>query len=200
MGVIIVLVGLLLVVAVQVRSTLRNVNVRTAALGEKIADLQTKFSNNISENIIFLKVMILNPKVDPDLARDIAVSLYKYGKIYDRDPDLMLALIRIESNFNPMAISSVGAEGLCQIMPFWYNIFKEPKGSFFDTEKNIRYSHQILAFYENQYDSLEYALTAYNRGGYKVEAALLKGRDPKNGYASKIMKEYDKLKRMSVSE
>jgi hypothetical protein len=42
------------------------------------------------------------------------------------------------------------------------------------------------------------ALTAYNRGPGPVDAALIKGRSPMNGYAPKVMATYERLKRLNV--
>jgi len=164
----------------------------------ELATTRISINNNVSENIIFLKTMVLNPKIKLELARDIAKSIYRWGRVYDRDPDLMLALIKIESNFDQHAKSYMGAQGLTQIMPFWYEIFKEPNGKFLEVDSSIRYSHQILALYEKQYGTLEMALIAYNRGNHKIETDLLRGKNPRNDYADKIIKMYNHLKQLNI--
>lgn len=164
----------------------------------KLMETRSSINNSVSENIIFLKIFILNNKVDVKLAQQISRSVYKWARVYDRDPDLMLSLIKIESNFNQDAVSSANAEGLTQIMPFWYEIFKEPQGTFKQVDESIEYGHRILALYEKQYSDIGMALTAYNRGQYQIETALIKGTDPANGYASKILEVYNKLKSMNV--
>jgi soluble lytic murein transglycosylase-like protein len=164
----------------------------------KLAETRISINNNVSEQVIFLKIMVLNDQTNVELAREIAKSVYKWARVYDRDPDLMLALIKIESNFNPKAISSAGAEGLTQIMPFWYEIFKEPPGTFKNINKSIEYGHRILALYESQYGNVEMALIAYNRGHHRIENDLTKGKNPSNGYASKVLKVYNKMKELNI--
>lgn len=170
----------------------------TAKFESELTETRSYIHSNTSENVIFLKVLILNKKTDPKLAREIAKSIYKWSRVYDRDPDMMISLISVESNFNSKAVSKVGAEGLTQIMPFWYEIFKEPEGTFFQVDKSIEYSHKILALYEKQYGDIGMALTAYNRGHHRIETDLIRGNDPTNGYASKILDTYKKLKAMNV--
>jgi len=160
---------------------------------------RTSVNNNVSENIIFLKILTQRNDVDIELAREIARSIYKWSRVYDRDPDLMIALIKVESNFDPKQVSPMGAEGLTQIMPFWYDIFKIPKGSFFQVDISIEHGFRILALYEHHYQSIELALAAYNRGHYRIESDLSTGKDPTtNGYASKVLDIYNRLKTMNI--
>jgi hypothetical protein len=53
-----------------------------------------------------------------------------------------------------------------------------------------------LESYEQLYGNLEIALTVYNRGPTPVDWALIKGKDPDNGYAPKIMETYERLKEL----
>lgn len=168
------------------------------SLKTNLVEFRSSINNNISENIIFLKILTQRNDADIELTREIAKSIYKWSRIYDKDPDLMIALIKIESNFDPKQISSATAEGLTQIMPFWYDIFKIPKGSFLEIDTSIEYGFRILALYEHHYQSIELALTAYNRGHYRIESDLTAGKDPANGYASKILNIYNELKIMNI--
>lgn len=164
----------------------------------RLHETRISINNNVNEQIILLKIMVLNDNVDMELARNISKSVYRWSRAYGQDPDLMLALIKIESNFDPNALSAAGAEGLTQIMPFWYEIFKEPAGTFKDVNKSIEYGYRILTLYEGQYGAIDMALTAYNRGHYRIEADLINGKDPANGYAKKVLDLYNKLKSMNI--
>lgn len=66
---------------------------------------------------------------------------------FNLDPDLVLALIEIESRFKTQAISSVGAMGLMQVMPFWKRVIGHESDSLFELRTNIRYGCLILRHY-----------------------------------------------------
>lgn len=63
------------------------------------------------------------------------------------DPDLVLAVMQIESAFDRYAISRVGAQGLMQVMPFWRLEIGRPQDNLTDMNTNVRYGTTILAHY-----------------------------------------------------
>jgi soluble lytic murein transglycosylase-like protein len=78
-------------------------------------------------------------------------------------PELVLAVIEVESNFDAFAISSVGARGLMQVMPFWLNEIGRPGDSLFRVQTNLRYGCTILKFYlRKEKGNLRAALARYN--------------------------------------
>jgi len=165
----------------------------------KLDSLNAAMDTHIDEDVIFLKIMILNPRLDTSLAREIAASVGAYGKYYRRDTNLILAMIHAESNFDPNAVSSAGAEGLMQVMPQW----KEQlgiSGDLKDISVSLTYGLQILAFYDSMYKDLPTVLTAYNRGPGMVDYDLMKERDPVNDYARKVMDTYRSLQALTVGE
>lgn len=155
--------------------------------------LRTDVITTTTENSLFLKIMLLKPGIDKGLARDIAHSVAIRAREHHRDPDLVLAIIDVESNFNPNAVSHMGAVGLMQIMPMWKQAFGiELDLRHIDT--SINYGLKILGSYEQTFGSLELALTAYNRGPMGVSNDLGRGRVPFNGYAENIMRTYARIK------
>lgn len=79
------------------------------------------------------------------------------------DPGLVLALIQVESNFDQYAISSAGARGIMQIMPFWTREIGREDDNLLDLDTNLRYGCTILAHYlEVEDGSLIRALARYN--------------------------------------
>jgi soluble lytic murein transglycosylase-like protein len=91
----------------------------------------------------------------------------------------------------------MGAIGLMQVMPQWEKVLGI-QGSLKDPEISIKYGLQVLGFYMEMYKDLEMALTAYNRGPGPVDMALMRGRDPKNQYAPRVLKVYERLKKLSL--
>lgn len=78
-------------------------------------------------------------------------------------PELVLAVIEVESNFNPFAISSAGARGLMQVMPFWLKEIGQPGDSLFHMSTNLRYGCTILRYYlDKEQGNLFHALARYN--------------------------------------
>ncbi|HEB56003.1 MAG TPA: lytic transglycosylase domain-containing protein [Gammaproteobacteria bacterium] len=78
-------------------------------------------------------------------------------------PELVLAVIDVESNFNRYAISRTGAMGLMQIMPFWLDEIGKPGDNLFDLKTNLRLGCTILRYYmDKEKDDLTRALARYN--------------------------------------
>lgn len=79
------------------------------------------------------------------------------------DPELVLAVIEVESNFNRYAISSVGARGMMQIMPFWLDEIGQEDDNLFDIQTNLRFGTTILRHYlDKENGDLTRALARYN--------------------------------------
>ncbi len=78
-------------------------------------------------------------------------------------PELVLALIHAESHFDRFAISSVGAQGMMQVMPFWKAELGRPQDNLTDNATNLRYGCTILSFYlRKENGDLARALARYN--------------------------------------
>ncbi len=96
------------------------------------------------------------------------------------DPELVLALIEVESNFDRFAVSSADARGLMQVMPFWTRELGRPDDNLFEVRTNLRYGCTILRHYlDREAQRLHPALERYNgslgQGGWypnRVWAAL----------------------------
>lgn len=78
-------------------------------------------------------------------------------------PELVLAVIEVESNFDPWAISVAGAQGLMQVMPFWLKELGRPQDSLHHIETNLRFGCTILRHYlDMEHGDLKRALARYN--------------------------------------
>ena len=90
----------------------------------------------------------LRNKIPDDRKRRELLRMIHYEATrYQLDPDLVLALIEVESGFNRFALSHVGASGLMQVMPFWKELIGSEKDSLFDVQTNLRYGCIILRHY-----------------------------------------------------
>ena len=78
-------------------------------------------------------------------------------------PELVLAVIEVESSFDRFAISSAGAQGLMQVMPFWKDEIGRPDDNLTVNVTNLDYGCRILQFYlQREGGALHEALAAYN--------------------------------------
>jgi soluble lytic murein transglycosylase-like protein len=79
------------------------------------------------------------------------------------DPQLVLAVIQVESNFRKYAVSRSGARGFMQVMPFWVGLIGRPGDNLFSLRNNLRYGCVILKYYlDAEKGNLHRALSRYN--------------------------------------
>ncbi len=79
------------------------------------------------------------------------------------DPEIVLAVIQVESNFDRFAISRAGARGLMQVMPFWLEEIGRPGDNLFHIGTNLRLGCTILRYYlDMEQGHMARALARYN--------------------------------------
>jgi soluble lytic murein transglycosylase-like protein len=79
------------------------------------------------------------------------------------DPQLVLAVIQVESNFRKYAVSTAGARGYMQVMPFWVDLIGTKDHNLFHLRTNLRYGCLILRHYlDMERGNLTRALGRYN--------------------------------------
>jgi len=94
-----------------------------------------------------------------DLLRSVHYEATRAGL----DPQLVLGLMQVESGFRKYAVSSAGARGYMQVMPFWLKLIGRPEDSLFDLRTNLRYGCTILRHYlDIEKGDLYRALGRYN--------------------------------------
>jgi hypothetical protein len=103
--------------------------------------------------------------------RDFLISVQYEATRAGLDPQLVLGLIQHESNFRKYAVSSAGARGFMQVMPFWVRQIGNSGHDLFTLRTNLRYGCTILRYYlEIEQGDLYRALGRYNgslgRGEY----------------------------------
>lgn len=139
------------------------------------------FSNRFAAEVWLLDMSTRLTGLMPDLGRRLALlkTVHAEATRAGLDPQVVLALIQVESAFKRFAVSSAGALGLMQVMPFWIEEIGRPDDNLFDMRTNLRYGCTILAHYLQIEDgNLIRALARYNGslGQYwypaRVERAL----------------------------
>jgi hypothetical protein len=109
------------------------------------------------------------------------------------DPELAFRLVKLESDFNPRATSSVGAVGLTQMMLPTARYYERSitREQLYEPQTNLRIGFRYLRSLIDQYHgNAKLALLVYNRGEVAVNNALHAGLDPSNGYDRIITKGY----------
>ncbi len=100
---------------------------------------------------------------DPEERIKILTLVHLEASRVELPPELILAVIEVESNFDSYAISVAGAIGLMQIMPFWLKEIGRPDDNLLHIDTNLRYGCTILRFYYDKEDGdLRRALGRYN--------------------------------------
>ena len=118
-------------------------------------------------------------------------AAYKVGKDTSVDPLLILAVICVESRFNPVAESEFGAKGLMQIIPKFHKEKLVAHGgddALLDPEVNILVGAQVLREYIRRFGGTESALQAYV-GAYE---------EPTSMYAKQVLSERSRIEQIAV--
>ena len=103
---------------------------------------------------------------DPEQRMDLLRRIHRAATQADLQPEIVLALIEVESHFNRFAISRVGAQGMMQVMPFWKKEIGRPEDNLTDIDTNLLYGCTILKHYLKRSNGrLIEALARYN-GSY----------------------------------
>lgn len=128
-------------------------------------------------------------KVSQDLTLEFVQIAHAEAARVNMDPLLVMAVIAVESRYNPIAESSVGAKGLMQIIPKFHGDKLAEFGgekSVFDPESNIRVGTRILREYMSRTGNVGIALQMY--------AGALS--DENDTYTTKVLGEKQRLQRV----
>ena len=94
---------------------------------------------------------------------EFLVTVHYEAKRAGLDPQLVLGLIQVESNFRKYAVSTAGARGYMQVMPFWIKVIGDQEHNLFHLRINLRYGCVILRHYlDIEKGDLYRALGRYN--------------------------------------
>jgi soluble lytic murein transglycosylase-like protein len=123
------------------------------------------FANQL-EGQLWLKEMsrrLQKRMPDESMREDFLRTVFYEATRAGLDPQLVLGLIQVESGFKKYAVSSVGARGFMQVMPFWVRSIGTPDQNLFHLRLNLRYGCTILRHYlDIEGGDLYRALGRYN--------------------------------------
>lgn len=163
-------------------------------VGESSVLLDNIVSSDVVNNGVVSKIEPTNKDESINIRIKNAVS--KASKEYGIDADLIMAIIKVESDFNPNCTSKAGAKGLMQLMPV--NVKDYGVKDVFNIEENIDAGTRQLKDYIDMFDgSVEMGLMAYNAGqgtmkkrGVKSPDDLYKMPKETRDYVPKVLKLY----------
>ncbi|MDH4451316.1 MAG: lytic transglycosylase domain-containing protein [Rhodoferax sp.] len=130
--------------------------------------------------------------VAPEPLSALVVEAYDTGRRHQLDPTLILAVMAVESGFNPFAQSHVGAQGLMQVMTTVHSDKYEGFGgklAAFDPISNLRVGAKVLQDCIKKAGSVESGLKFY------VGAANL---EDDGGYSAKVLAEHGRLQAVAM--
>lgn len=154
----------------------------------------------ISKTVQYLKGKKI--RTTDEKLKTIANSVYEESQKYAIDYRLILAVMKVESNFKNEAVSSKGARGLLQIKPSLAKYIAKDTGmqvegvtslSLHEPEKNIKIGVNYLSKLIDMFENITSALHAYNVGPSKVKKIGALNTAPSTGFTKKVMNEYQQI-------
>jgi soluble lytic murein transglycosylase-like protein len=127
------------------------------------------------------------------ITTELSTAIYDAAVAERLDPALAYPLVRLESRFNPKALSPVGAVGLTQLMVATARGYVPgvTREDLYDRDLNLTIGFRHLRGLIQAYrGNVQLALLVYNRGGVAVELDRELGLDPSNGYDRIVLKDY----------
>jgi soluble lytic murein transglycosylase-like protein len=132
------------------------------------------------------------------LARALVEASHEHGL----PPALVLAVIEVESRFDPFAVSHKGALGLMQVLPSTGAPIARRLGipwrgpqTLFDPHANLRIGVAYLRELIDRYANVRAALAAYNWGPGEIDARLRQGGVLPARYAERVLHAYSSRRR-----
>lgn len=147
-------------------------------------------------------------------------TVIKYAREYGVDPDIVWAVIKTESDFEPDATSNVGARGLMQMMEDTFRWIQTKMGDtettfdeMYNPEDNIRFGTYLISYLYQEFGRYDTAIAAYHAGRTATAKWLKDANYSSDGisldaipsgdtshYVGKVMKCYDKYQKIYQSK
>ncbi len=141
----------------------------------------------------------VNMELEDEKLRIISEMVYDESLRYNLDYRLVLALMKIESNFRYKAVSKKGARGLLQIKPSLARYVADGVGvtwqddtTLDEPDTNIKIGVHVFSKLINDFKSIQMALHAYHVGPTRFREILFEEKKPQKHYVNLVLDEYDK--------
>lgn len=174
--------------------------------GHDDSSYETNYTQKITTNDISKYIMRYSTYISVDEAKNLAHLIRKDCRKYNLNPYLILAIIKVESGFNPTAVSAQGAIGLMQMMPETAIHIASQKGILLYDNSDLTdplINVELGMFYLNKllirYSDVESALFAYNYGPGKFEIMTGNAKSVP-AYVNKVIKFRDYLQSRSLTK
>lgn len=159
----------------------------------------------ISAELEIFQYILRYSRLKHNAAFEIATTIMEESEKHGVDPYLVLAVIKVESNFRPNAVSSRGAVGLMQIMPTtaryvadMYQYSYNGRNSLFNPVLNVKLGIAYLSHLEEDTGIIEHALWAYNYGPARYRAIHNRNSGFMPQYVEQVMSFRNYLESQSV--
>ncbi len=160
-----VLSCLIFCLAVQINSLQASTDPELRRLLQQAIEADSGFEDKFDAQVWLLDMSQRLEKFVPDATTRIELlkTIHYEARRVGLEPELVLAVIEVESNFDEFAISVAGARGLMQVMPFWLDEIGISDKNLFKVRTNLRMGCTILRYYvDMEPDDLGRALARYN--------------------------------------
>ncbi len=156
-----------------------------------------------------------NEEVLPGTTQPVLEAINDYALQNRLDPNLVYAIVKSESNFNPKAVSRAGARGLMQLMPEVWREYSnssctgnhpptqlcDPQNCIYVPEANLRAGTRYLRALLDRYDDrVDLALEAYNAGMTNVEPGQAPKFEETRNYIQKTIGTWRDLRKTTLIE
>ncbi len=178
----------------------------------QLQELTGMISNEVKREFYITKAVGIisrnNSTMDSKSIYEISKTIYEEAVRYNFNPLLITAIIKIESNFDPKAVSDSYAYGLFQVRRFIAPELAENIGikwegaekTLFDPIKNIKIGVYYLSMLNRDFNDLKTAIIAYNQGPYAVQERLTNNQELPDNYLNKVLDYYANLRGFSLEE
>jgi len=203
------LVALLSVSLVILRNefTIHAQNYDIAAMkAERVNTLNTLAVTREKERLVRLLDEIAGQRIKPEARHRLAELIYQNSTQYGYSPELLLAVMAVESGFNPQALGRYrggtlsGAIGIMQLkyetaayMANTLGMGKIEREDLLDPEINMVLGTAFLVTLITQFKSFKHGILAYNLGPSKVRTALANNEPLQARYYEKVLKQYYRI-------
>ncbi len=167
----------------------------------QITEENTRIENQKIQNLVFvLNDIYKNNNFTEFELKQITKLILNNSKKYKLEPELILAIISVESSFNRHAVSPVGALGLMQLMPGTYievakhlGLDYKKKDNIYEITNNINSGTYYLAKLNKKYkNNIRLAILAYNWGPGNIDRFIRNSKAVPKSYYNKVMAYYKK--------